>query len=45
MILQNHKNVENIKFMNFLFTRKTNKNLDLTYDFTINQFQLDIINK
>jgi len=37
MVLRNHKNVENIKFMNFLFSRKTNKNLDLTYDLTINE--------
>jgi hypothetical protein len=32
MVLKNHKNVENIKLMNFLLNRNTSKNLDFTYD-------------
>lgn len=31
-ILQNHKNIENLKLMNFLFNRKTNVMMDYTYE-------------
>jgi len=45
MVLQNHKNVENIKLMNFLFSRQTSRNLDMTYENGGQHFQQSISKK
>jgi len=31
-ILQNHKNAENLKLMNFMFSRKNSEFMDFTYE-------------